>query len=182
VKVSGDITAGFGTITNSEISDGTAYLSVCDEYYCDDVLFTNNRMLRCRNDLCLIVSHTDWDFIANNYFEGGVLTDWNDGSVITHNRFQLSRNSPTPAIQSMGGRDTIAWNVIHEGANTGTGIRIGGEYSGGRTVVDSNIIRGTSVGIEFVSDGNFYGGNRVSATSPYVGLEGQIDWGGNVSF
>ena len=57
-------------------------------------------------------------------------------------------------------------------------------HSGGRhgNVLDGNIVTQMGTGIWFTQAGNFYGGNRVSAQTPFVGADGQADWGGNVGF
>ena len=114
--------------------------------------------------------------IHNNYFEGCV-ESYGFNAKITGNVFYLNGEAQCPAITA-GGGDIIAWNTVEGSGTQGTGIRVGDRNA----VVEGNIVRGTAVGIEFISDGNFYGNNRVSATTSFVGTNAQTDWGGNVSF
>ena len=69
-------------------------------------------------------------------------------------------------------------------AGTGAGIRVSSQFNNYRPIIDSNIVLGPTVGIEFEEGvtGIYYGDNRVSAITPFVGTDGQTDWGGNVSF
>lgn len=75
----------------------------------------------------------------------------------------------------------VARNIIETDAGTAAGIRISDFDT---TIVDGNIIRGPTIGIDIRLQYPtvFFGNNRVSATTPFVGTEGQTDWGGNVSF
>jgi hypothetical protein len=84
------------------------------------------------------------------------------------------------AILVRGQNNRVAWNTIRSDPVV-AGIRV--EGSGNQ--IDSNavMIGGASTGIRFDAADNFYGGNRVSAATPFD-LRGfrQVDWGGNVSF
>ena len=78
----------------------------------------------------------------------------------------------------------VARNTIVTDAGTGAGIRVSSQFNNYRPIIDSNIVLGPTVGIEFEEGvtGIYYGDNRVSAITPFVGTDGQTDWGGNVSF
>jgi len=89
----------------------------------------------------------------------------------------VSRNVIEGQLHFEGVTGIVSWNVIDSGS---VGIRVGGSP----LVIEGNIIRSSDIGILFESSGStcYVGNNRVSASTPFVGLEGQIDWGGNVSF
>ena len=184
MQVQGDINAGWGNIRDSVISQGTAWLDWCDHTGpCRDSVLINNRMLDCSDGLCATLGDRDEAIVHGNYFEGGIQTRFSE-SRITQNVFQLRFGASTAAIHSRDSSDTIAWNMIFGYGHTGDAIRIGVDASDhfGTAIVEGNIIRGVGVGIQFLSDGHYYGNNRVSANAHYVGTESQTDWGGNVSF
>lgn len=52
------------------------------------------------------------------------------------------------------------------------------EVSGTGNILDGNI----GPGIVFKTPGNFYGNNRVALPSGFAGTDGNVDWGGNVTF
>lgn len=64
------------------------------------------------------------------------------------------------------------------------------DVQGTRNTIDGNVAAPSVitsgspfVGIRFSADGNWYGNNRVTATTPFdLGGTVQSDWGGNVSY
>jgi len=188
--VHGSIQAHHLTVVGSEISNGSISIYGCDSDGCGPSYIANIRMLDCSEGQCV----SFWsggparkypNVIHNNYFEGCVESH-GDNAKIIGNVFYLNGEAQCPAIAA-GSGDIIGWNTLEGSGTQGTGVRVG--YASQHDVVrnaviEGNIVRGMAVGIEFMSDadGNFYGNNRVSATTPFAGTNGQTDWGGNVSF
>jgi hypothetical protein len=84
----------------------------------------------------------------------------------------------SPGNDISGDGNTFARNVIIHDSVRGDGLTV----SGTNNVIDGNIIRNFETGMRFTTSGNFYGNNRVSATTPFAGAGDQTDWDGNVSF
>jgi len=108
--------------------------------------------------------------------------------IIEGNLIEMSGPSVSPRVgidlrKNWGDRTIVARNLIRIDGVSSVGMQVSGdsEYS---YVIDGNFVMGSAVGLEFVegATGNYFGNNRVSATTPFIGLGSQIDWGGNVSF
>ena len=87
-----------------------------------------------------------------------------------------------PSIVVIGNSNTIVRNTLQ--TNNAVTAEVAVRVEGTGNIIDSNIVQPThAVGILFLMDGNYYGDNRVSATTPFdlVGTT-QTDWGGNVEF
>jgi parallel beta-helix repeat protein len=180
--IHGSIQAHHLTIIGSEISNGTIHTYGCDSDGCGPSNLANNRMVNCREDVCANIRGSSKfpNVTHNNYFEGCVESD-EFGGKINGNVFHMKQEAQCPAIRFAGWNDTIAWNTVEGSGMQGTGIWFSSSARG--VVLEGNIVRNVDVGIDFTgSTGNFYGNNRVSATTPFVGTDGQTDWGGNVSF
>lgn len=193
MRISGAVFAGAGTVTNSKISDGILGLHVCDHGCgCGPITISNNRMTNCGyvspsgliSGAC-IYAECGAKLIQDNRLAGGISFGGSGGDMVVGNYIDLFRSDCPVAIEMRGGGATIARNLILDWADhMATGIRIVDSHVGG-VILEGNIIRDLGVGIEFTataSSGNFYGNNRVSAKTPFIGTEGQTDWGGNVSF
>ena len=97
----------------------------------------------------------------------------------------IVRNTIAGGLQLEYSAEIVAWNTIghRSGSPISHGIFVTDPFAPGGAIIEGNIIRNAEVGIEFRdSTGNFFGNNRVSANSPFVGAGGQTDWGGNASF
>jgi hypothetical protein len=105
-------------------------------------------------------------------------------SWVTGCTFSVGSAGP-PAI-AVGGDDTIIegnlfneWIYVAGNRNIVSRNFSGGGYievHGAGNIIDGNI----GPGITFESTGNFYGGNR--AKGGFSGTDGNIDWGGNVTY
>jgi hypothetical protein len=96
-----------------------------------------------------------------------------DGSVIQGNFI----TEATAGIRIDGAGNVIENNVIIPFSPGDWGIWIVGTAN----IVDANIVP-LYGGIGFDGTGNFFGNNRVALAGGFIGTEGNIDWGGNVSF
>jgi hypothetical protein len=85
-------------------------------------------------------------------------------------------------IEVLGDDNTFVRNTLLSGASSGSGHAI--TVNGTRNIIESNIAKTYDTGINFFQSGNYYGGNRISASfGDYVINDtNQTDWGGNVSF
>jgi parallel beta-helix repeat protein len=131
-----------------------------------------------RNNRITIIAAYGLEFVTRENDSGGAVT----GNVITH----LAKPGLSQVAEGMtivGNGVVVAWNTIID--TDWIGIRIfGGPPAYGGNIIEGNIIIGDRLGIYFNnSSGNFFGNNRVSATTLLQDdLGGQVDWGGNVTF
>lgn len=145
-----------------------------------------NSVLSCANaeTLCLEWMRASAEIVSNRLIgRGGI----RGSGLIKGNVMTLDLSETRVAIESSGNTQ-IVHNIILNQSGVGKGIIFTGgpndptpEYPG--AAIDGNIIIGVAIGIGF-QDGinNHFGNNRVSATRPFSNTDGQIDWGGNVSF
>jgi hypothetical protein len=91
--------------------------------------------------------------------------------------------APVGAVLIGGTANILARNYVSDTGVEGSGAGILGiRVEGTGIVLDGNIVTQMRTGIWFSQTGNFYGSNRVSAPTTFVGTDGQTDWGGNVGF
>jgi len=146
--------------------------------------------------------------LENSYVTCGLFpacvedTGARDGLIV---RFNQIGPGAEPAVQIQGNDAVIEGNVLLWSADGSTGIDIDGNNNavvrntvrrsdaggtaaisidGSGNVVDGNLVEpgGYVTGIEFLSGGNFFGDNRVSAAAPFSGTGTQTDWGGNIAY
>lgn len=109
------------------------------------------------------------------------------GSVVADNVFD-SRNADTQVdvIQVLANDNQVLRNTLLLYGDEGVLVDVQGTRNTvvGNVAAPSVVTGGLpSVGIRFTVDGNWYGDNRVTATTPFdLGGTTQTDWGGNVSF
>ncbi|MGI9224241.1 MAG: DNRLRE domain-containing protein [Woeseiaceae bacterium] len=87
-----------------------------------------------------------------------------DGTIVEGNSFDSW-------VSISGNRNVVARNFSSSGDPYI-------EVKGSGNVVDGNI----GPGIVFEAPGNFYGNNRVALPGSITGTDGNVDWGGNVSY
>jgi hypothetical protein len=108
----------------------------------------------------------------------GAIRIQGDQSIVQGNSI-LDSNEHGILVTGTG--NVISNNVLQaeNASSSGRGILIEGTAN----IIEANIILPVfNFGIAMDGSGNFYGNNRVSTPTPFLGTEGQTDWGGNVSF
>jgi hypothetical protein len=109
-----------------------------------------------------------------------------DDSIVRDCTMRAVYLAPTIALRGdntiIAGNHIDGWMVLNGNDNViarnfaTEGTRI--EINGARNVLDGNI----GMSIVFNSTGNFFGNNRVALPGGFSGTDGNVDWGGNVSF
>ena len=110
-------------------------------------------------------------------------------SLIRDCTFSAENPYGAPAI-SVNGDGTIVEGNVLDGwvAITGNNNVVARNFSnGGDPYIEvngtGNILEGNiGPGIVFEAPGNFYGNNRVALPGGFTGTDGNVDWGGNVSY
>jgi hypothetical protein len=109
------------------------------------------------------------------------------GSVVAENVFDdRSLDDQVNVIQVIANDNQVLRNTLLLFGDEGVLI----DVQGTRNTIDGNVAAPSVitsgspfVGIRFSADGNWYGNNRVTATTPFdLGGTVQSDWGGNVSY
>ncbi len=105
-------------------------------------------------------------------------------SLVSDCVFTVNTTGP-PAISVLGDDTIVVGNVFNEWISIeGNRNIVSRNFSGGGYIeVDGtgNVIDGNiGPGIAFEAPGNFYGSNR--AHGAFSGIEGNVDWGGNVTY
>jgi hypothetical protein len=110
-------------------------------------------------------------------------------SLIRDCTFSAENPYGVPAF-TLGGNNSIvdgnvfdSWVAIAGNGNVitrniATADRAYIEVNGTGNILEGNI----GPGIEFKAPGNFYGNNRVALPGSITGTDGNVDWGGNVSY
>jgi hypothetical protein len=138
----------------------------------------------CYESVCFYTQGSRVEFVQNevtgSFAPGVVISGAN--AFVAENVIRVS-GAPAGAILVGGTRNILARNYVSDTGleGSGTGI-LGIRVEGTGIVLDGNIVTQMSTGISFSQTGHFYGSNRVSAATPFVGTDGQTDWGGNVGF
>ena len=111
------------------------------------------------------------------------------GSSLIDNNTFVANNNFGPAIAILGDDTVIAGNVLTGWvAISGNRNKIARNYSrGSGSYIEvrgvGNILEGNiGPGIEFDSQGNFFGNNRIALPGEITGATGNVDWGGNQTY
>jgi len=91
-----------------------------------------------------------------------VVSIWGDATIFEGNVFE-------DWISITGNDNVVARNISEIGYF---------EVDGTRNVIENNI----GPGITFVDSGNFFGDNRAKLPGGFSGTDGNVDWGGNVTY
>lgn len=142
-----------------------------------------NAHFDCYRSVCFYASGSEVEFVQNvvSGEEAPAVVVGAVNSLIAENIIRV-QNASAGAILLIGSNNIVARNYISDaGVQGGSGI-LGIRVESSGNVLESNIVTRMLTGIWFTQAGNLYGSNRVSAPTPFVGVEGQIDWGGNFGF
>jgi hypothetical protein len=142
-----------------------------------------NARFDCYQSVCVYANGTQVELVQNVVAgdEAPALVVNAASSLVAENVIRV-QNASAGAILVSGSNNVIARNYVSDtGVQGGSGI-LGIRVENTGNVLDGNIVTRMATGIWFTQTGNFYGNNRVSAPTPFAGTDGQIDWGGNVSF
>lgn len=132
----------------------------------------------CFESACFYTTGSRVEFVQNHVSGEGLVVISGTKAFVADNIVTADTQG---AILVLGNSNTVARNYVNSGSEGGSGI-LGIVVEGTGNVLDGNIVTEMITGIKFTQTGNFYGSNRVSAPTPFVGTDGQTDWGGNVSF
>jgi hypothetical protein len=138
----------------------------------------------CYESACFYTQGSRVEFVQNE-----VTGDSAPGVVISGANALVAENvirvpeAPAGAILVGGTGNILARNYVSDTGEEGSGTGILGiRVEGTGNVLDGNIVIHMGTGIWFSQTGNFFGSNRVSAQTAFMGTDGQTDWGGNVGF
>jgi hypothetical protein len=138
----------------------------------------------CYESVCFYTQGSRVEFVQNEVTGNsapGVVIRGAD-ALVAENVIRVPE-APAGAIFVAGTGNILARNYVSDTGEEGSGTGILGiRVEGTGNVLDGNIVTHMGTGIWFTQTGNFYGSNRVSAATPFVGTDGQSDWGGNVGF
>jgi hypothetical protein len=142
-----------------------------------------NAHFDCYQSVCIYANGSQVELVQNVVAgdEAPAVVVGAANSLIAANVIRV-QSAPAGAILLIGSNNIVAKNYVSNiGVQGGSGI-LGIRVESSGNVLDSNIVTRMGTGIWFTQSGNFYGSNRVSAPMPFVGTDGQTDWGGNFSF
>ena len=191
MTIYGDVNLRVGSVLNSHL-EGPGRLAQfrgCKDVNCGAVVVLDSTLIcTTRRTKCIVTDTSVGNrfssvVIRNNRITGtgGIYVRGSpSNTIIEGNLIKISMDWHTDNAIWAFGPAIVARNTIFSDSGIGNGILI---WDTG-AIVESNLIKGTGVGINFreLSHGNYFGNNRISAITPFEGTNDQTDWGGNVSF